>query len=132
MTASRISEIERKTWETRISARLNLDGTGESQIETGIRFLDHMLQQLAFHGHFDLDVKAKGDIQIDSHHSIEDIGLSLGEALKKALGDKKGIRRYGHAYVPMDEALLRAVLGLFRPSRIRVSGRVRPLQPWYP
>ena len=110
MTTSRISEIERKTRETRISVRLNLDGTGEARIETGIGFLDHMLQQFAFHGLFDLDVKAKGDLQVDSHHSIEDIGLSLGEALKEALGDKKGIRRYGHAYVPMDEALLRAVL----------------------
>ena len=110
MTTSRISEIERETRETRISVRLNLDGTGEARIETGIGLLDHMLELLAFHAIFDLHVKAEGDLQIDSHHSIEDIGLTLGEALKEALGDKKGIRRYGHAYVPMDEALLRAVL----------------------
>ena len=110
MSAPRISKIERKTRETRISVRLNLDGNGEAKIKTGIGFLDHMLQQFAFHCLVDMEVKAEGDLEIDTHHSVEDIGLCLGEALKEALGDKLGIRRYGHAYVPMDESLLRAVL----------------------
>ena len=110
MSQSRIASIERKTRETLVKVKLNLDGEGTSETNTGIGFLDHMLDQLAFHGLMDLAVSCEGDLHIDSHHTTEDIGIALGQALKEALGEKKGIRRYGHAYIPMDEALLRAVL----------------------
>ena len=110
MPQSRTANIERKTRETLVRVKLNLDGEGTSETNTGIGFLDHMLDQLAFHGLMDLAVSCEGDLHIDSHHTIEDIGIALGQALKEALGEKKGIRRYGHAYIPMDEALLRAVL----------------------
>ena len=110
MPKSRTASIERKTRETLVRVKLNLDGEGTSETNTGIGFLDHMLDQLAFHGLMDLAVSCEGDLHIDSHHTTEDIGIALGQALKEALGEKKGIRRYGHAYIPMDEALLRAVL----------------------
>ena len=110
MSQSRTASIERKTRETLVKVKLNLDGEGTSETNTGIGFLDHMLDQLAFHGLMDLEVSCEGDLHIDSHHTTEDIGIALGQALKEALGEKKGIRRYGHAYIPMDEALLRAVL----------------------
>ena len=110
MSQSRTASIERKTRETLVRVKLNLDGEGTSETNTGIGFLDHMLDQLAFHGLMDLAVSCEGDLHIDCHHNTEDIGIALGQALKEALGEKKGIRRYGHAYIPMDEALLRAVL----------------------
>ena len=110
MPQSRTASIERKTRETLVRVKLNLDGEGTSETNTGIGFLDHMLDQLAFHGLMDLEVSCEGDLHIDSHHTIEDIGIALGQALKEVLGEKKEIRRYGHAYIPMDEALLRAVL----------------------
>ena len=110
MSQSRTASIERKTRETLVRVKLNLDGEGTSETNTGIGFLDHMLDQLAFHGLMDLAVSCEGDLHIDSHHTTEDIGIALGQALKEALGEKKGIRRYGHAYIPMDEALLRVVL----------------------
>ena len=110
MPQSRTTNIERKTRETLVRVKLNLDGEGTSETNTGIGFLDHMLDQLAFHGLMDLAVSCEGDLHIDSHHTTEDIGIALGQALKEALGEKKGIRRYGHVYIPMDEALLRAVL----------------------
>ena len=108
----RKAKVQRNTKETKISATVNLDGIGRSKIETGIGFLDHMVEQISRHGLIDLDLKAKGDLHIDDHHTIEDIGISLGEALNKAVGDKKGIKRYGHSYVPLDEALSRVVLDL--------------------
>ena len=110
MSLSRTASIERKTRETLVRVKLNLDGEGTSETNTGIGFLDHMLDQLAFHGLMDLAVSCEGALHIDSHHTTEDIGIALGQALKEALGEKKGIRRYGHAYIPMDEALLRVVL----------------------
>ncbi len=110
MTQSRSAIVERKTKETSVLVRLNLDGEGRRKIKTGIEFLDHMLEQLAFHGLLDLEIECEGDLHIDSHHSIEDIGIAIGQAFKEALGEKTGIRRYGHAYIPMDESLLRAVL----------------------
>ncbi len=106
----RTAQVERNTLETQISITLNLDGTGESRFATGVPFLDHMLDQVARHGLIDLEVNAKGDLEIDAHHTVEDIGITLGQALAEALGDKKGIRRYGHAYVPLDEALSRVVI----------------------
>jgi imidazoleglycerol-phosphate dehydratase len=109
---SREAIIERKTSETSIRTRLNLDGKGASNIRSGIPFFDHMLTLFARHGLFDLDLDAKGDIEVDFHHTVEDAGIVLGQALNKALGDKAGIRRYGFAYVPMDEALVRAVIDL--------------------
>ncbi|HEY5779179.1 MAG TPA: imidazoleglycerol-phosphate dehydratase HisB [Terrimicrobiaceae bacterium] len=109
---SREAVIERTTSETSIRARLNLDGKGVSNIRTGIPFFDHMLTLFARHGLFDLDIDAKGDIEVDFHHTVEDAGITLGQALTKALGDKAGIRRYGFAYVPMDEALVRMVVDL--------------------
>ena len=102
----------RKTNETDIQVNLNLDGTGEYQIGTGIPFFDHMLAQLARHGHFDLEITAKGDLEIDGHHTVEDVGWVLGQALREALGDGRGIVRFGHAYVPLDEALTRVVIDL--------------------
>jgi imidazoleglycerol-phosphate dehydratase len=108
----RIAEVSRNTAETQISVKLNLDGTGKQQLNSGVPFLDHMLDQIARHGLIDLEVHAKGDLHIDGHHTVEDIGITLGQAFAKAIGDKKGIRRYGHAYVPLDEALSRVVLDL--------------------
>jgi imidazoleglycerol-phosphate dehydratase len=108
----RTAQVSRNTLETRISVSLNLDGTGVSKLATGVPFLDHMLDQIARHGLIDLDIEAKGDLHIDAHHTVEDTGITLGQALAQALGDKKGIRRYGHAYVPLDEALSRVVIDL--------------------
>ena len=108
----RIAEIKRNTLETQISAAINLDGTGISKLDSGLGFLDHMLDQIARHGMMDISVAAKGDLHIDAHHTVEDIGITLGQAFAQAIGDKKGIRRYGHAYVPLDEALSRVVLDL--------------------
>jgi imidazoleglycerol-phosphate dehydratase len=110
--AMRKAEVSRSTKETSIGVKLNLDGEGGSKIATGVAFLDHMLEQVARHGVFDLEVSAKGDLHIDAHHTVEDIGITLGQAFAKAVGDKKGVRRYGHAYVPLDEALSRAVVDL--------------------
>ena len=106
----RQAEVSRKTAETNIRVALNLDGSGQSKLATGIGFLDHMLDQIARHGLIDLDVQCEGDLHIDGHHTVEDIGITLGQAMAKAAGDKKGIRRYGHAYVPLDEALSRVVV----------------------
>lgn len=106
----RIAEIERNTLETQIKVRVNLDGSGKSSFDTGLPFLDHMLEQVARHGMIDLEVVAKGDLHIDAHHTVEDIGITVGQAMSKALGDKKGICRYGHSYVPLDEALSRVVV----------------------
>ncbi|MBF0239566.1 MAG: imidazoleglycerol-phosphate dehydratase HisB [SAR324 cluster bacterium] len=108
----REAEILRETRETRVELRIDLDGEGKTKLETPIGFLNHMLDQLGFHGGFDLTVKATGDTHIDCHHTVEDIGICLGQALLQALGDRKGIRRYAHAYVPMDETLARAVIDL--------------------
>lgn len=106
----RQAEVTRNTLETQITVRLNLDGTGKSCLASGVPFFDHMLEQIARHGVIDLDVSAKGDTHIDDHHTVEDVGIALGQAFAQALGDKKGIRRYGHAYVPLDEALSRVVV----------------------
>lgn len=106
----RTAEVTRNTAETQITARVNLDGTGQAKLATGIGFFDHMLDQIARHGLIDLDIQAKGDLHIDGHHTVEDVGITLGQAVYKAVGDKKGIRRYGHAYVPLDEALSRVVI----------------------
>ncbi|GLR27362.1 MULTISPECIES: imidazoleglycerol-phosphate dehydratase HisB [Limnobacter] len=108
----RSAEVSRDTLETQITVRINLDGTGQKNLNTGVPFLDHMLDQIARHGLFDLDIQAKGDLHIDAHHTVEDVGITLGMAFSKALGDKKGIVRYGHAYVPLDEALSRVVIDL--------------------
>lgn len=105
-------KVTRNTLETQISVEVNLDGSGHSKLNTGIPFLDHMLDQIARHGMIDIAVEAKGDLHIDAHHTVEDIGITLGQALAKAWGEKKGVRRYGHAYVPLDEALSRVVLDL--------------------
>ncbi|MBL6791669.1 MAG: imidazoleglycerol-phosphate dehydratase HisB [Methylophilaceae bacterium] len=109
---SRNSSVERNTKETQIKINLNLDGTGISILESGIGFLDHMLDQIARHGLIDLEVQAKGDLHIDAHHTVEDIGITLGQAFAKAVGDKKGITRYGHCYAPLDEALSRVVVDI--------------------
>ena len=106
----RKAEVTRNTAETRITARVDLDGTGQAKLATGIGFFDHMLDQIARHGLIDLDIEAKGDLHIDGHHTVEDVGIALGQAIYKAVGDKAGIRRYGHAYVPLDEALSRVVI----------------------
>ncbi len=108
----RIAEVTRNTAETRIRVKVNLDGTGQSKLSTGIGFFDHMLDQISRHGLVDLEIHAEGDLHIDGHHTVEDVGITLGQAVLKALGDKKGIRRYGHAYVPLDEALSRVVMDL--------------------
>ncbi len=108
--ASRQAEVQRDTLETRIHVEIDLDGTGNSEFDTGVPFLEHMLDQVARHGMIDLKVQAAGDLHIDAHHTVEDIGITLGQAFARALGDKKGIRRYGHAYVPLDEALSRVVI----------------------
>ncbi|WP_288636788.1 imidazoleglycerol-phosphate dehydratase HisB [uncultured Oxalobacter sp.] len=110
MSASRTAEIVRNTNETKIRVVINLDGSGRQKLATGIPFLDHMLDQIARHGLIDLDVEADGDLQIDAHHTVEDIGIAIGQALAQAIGNKSGIRRYGHAYVPLDESLSRVVI----------------------
>ena len=108
----RQAQVTRNTLETQISVNLNLDGTGQSTLQSGVPFLDHMLDQIVRHGLIDLEIIASGDLHIDAHHTVEDIGISLGQAFAKAAGDKKGLRRYGHAYVPLDEALSRVVIDL--------------------
>ena len=108
----RSAEVERRTAETDISVRLAIDGTGRTQLATGIAFLDHMLDQVGRHAAFDLAIAARGDLHIDAHHTVEDVGITFGQALRQALGDRTGVRRYGHAYVPLDEALSRVVLDL--------------------
>ncbi|PYQ13056.1 MAG: imidazoleglycerol-phosphate dehydratase HisB [Acidobacteria bacterium] len=112
MMAARQASIERKTRETDIRLRLGLDGEGRSRIATGIGFFDHMLTAFATHGRFDLDLRCRGDLDVDAHHSVEDVGIVIGQALRQALGEKKGIVRFGHAYVPLDEALSRCVVDL--------------------
>ena len=110
MSTPRVAEVTRKTAETQIRVKVNLDGTGQSQLSTGIGFFDHMLDQIARHGLIDLEIQAQGDLHIDGHHTVEDVGITLGQAVAQAVGDKKGLRRYGHAYVPLDEALSRVVI----------------------
>jgi imidazoleglycerol-phosphate dehydratase len=110
MTAPRTATVQRDTKETQIRVSVNLDGTGVSRLETGIGFFDHMLDQIARHGLIDLDIQAVGDLHIDGHHTVEDVGITLGQAVAQAVGDKKGLTRYGHAYVPLDEALSRVVI----------------------
>lgn len=106
----RTASVERNTRETRIAVQLNLDGNGQSVLDTGLPFFEHMLDQVARHGLLDLDIHARGDLEIDAHHTVEDVGITLGQAFSQAIGDKKGIRRYGYAYVPLDEALSRVVI----------------------
>jgi imidazoleglycerol-phosphate dehydratase len=108
----RSTKVSRNTLETQINVELNLDGSGKSKFDTGLPFLDHMMDQIARHGLLDLDILAKGDLHIDAHHTVEDIGITLGQAFNQAVGDKKGLRRYGHAYIPLDEALSRVVLDI--------------------
>jgi imidazoleglycerol-phosphate dehydratase len=110
MTTPRTAEVSRRTAETDITVKLNLDGTGIAKLSTGIGFFDHMLDQIARHGLIDLDIVVQGDLHIDGHHTVEDVGITLGQAVAAAVGDKKGLRRYGHAYVPLDEALSRVVV----------------------
>jgi imidazoleglycerol-phosphate dehydratase len=110
MSMPRTAEVVRDTSETQIRVAINIDGTGQQKLNTGVPFLDHMLDQIARHGLIDLDIEAKGDLHIDAHHTVEDVGITLGQAFARAMGDKKGIRRYGHAYVPLDEALSRVVI----------------------
>ena len=118
-TPNRVAEVTRNTAETRISVRVDLDGSGKSNLRTGIGFFDHMLDQIARHGMIDLDIQADGDLHIDGHHTVEDVGIAFGQAVYQAVGDKKGIRRYGHAYVPLDEALSRVVIDFSgRPGMI--------------
>ncbi len=107
---SRTAQVERNTLETQISVDINLDGEGKATFETGVPFLEHMLDQVARHGMIDMNIRANGDLHIDAHHTVEDLGITLGQAFSQAVGDKKGIRRYGHAYVPLDEALARVVI----------------------
>ncbi|WP_295392881.1 imidazoleglycerol-phosphate dehydratase HisB [uncultured Thiodictyon sp.] len=127
-TNHRTARVVRNTLETRIQVSLDLDGTGRSSFQTGLPFLDHMLDQVARHGLIDLEVAAEGDLHIDAHHTAEDLGITLGQALSQALGDKKGIRRYGHAYVPLDEALSRVVIDLSgRPGLVFHCDFTRPL-----
>ncbi|HEY9027169.1 MAG TPA: imidazoleglycerol-phosphate dehydratase HisB [Burkholderiaceae bacterium] len=129
MTAPRIATVQRDTKETQIRVSVNLDGTGVSKLDTGIGFFDHMLDQIARHGLIDLDIHAVGDLHIDGHHTVEDVGITLGQAVAQAVGDKKGLTRYGHAYVPLDEALSRVVIdfsgrpGLFMDVEFR-SGMI--------
>jgi imidazoleglycerol-phosphate dehydratase len=110
MSTPRTAEVVRNTNETQIRVAINIDGSGQQKLNTGVPFLDHMLDQIARHGLIDLDIEAKGDLHIDAHHTVEDVGITLGQAFAEAIGDKKGIRRYGHAYVPLDEALSRVVI----------------------
>ncbi len=107
---NRTADVSRKTAETHITVKLDLDGSGRADLDTGIGFFDHMLDQIARHAMFDMDIRAAGDLHVDGHHTVEDVGIALGQAVYKAVGDKKGIRRYGHAYVPLDEALSRVVV----------------------
>ena len=109
---NRTAEVSRDTAETRISVKINLDGSGEAKLNTGIGFFDHMLDQIARHALIDIEIQAQGDLHVDGHHTVEDVGIALGQAVRQAVGDKKGIRRYGHAYVPLDEALSRVVIDL--------------------
>ena len=113
----RTAEVSRDTAETKIKVRLNLDGTGESKLATGIGFFDHMLDQIARHGLIDLDVQCEGDLHIDGHHTVEDVGIAIGQAVRQAVGDKRGLTRYGHSYVPLDEALSR-VVSISRAARV--------------
>jgi imidazoleglycerol-phosphate dehydratase len=108
----RTAKVSRNTQETQITVSVNLDGTGQSKLSTGIGFFDHMLDQIARHGFIDLEIEAKGDLHIDGHHTVEDVGIALGQAVAQAMGDKRGLTRYGHAYVPLDEALSRVVIDL--------------------
>lgn len=110
LTVARTAQVTRNTAETQITVKLNLDGTGQATLSTGIGFFDHMLDQIARHGLIDLEIHAEGDLHIDGHHTVEDVGITLGQAVAQAVGDKKGLRRYGHAYVPLDEALSRVVI----------------------
>lgn len=119
LPGQRTAEVSRNTAETKIMVKVNLDGTGQAKLHTGIGFFDHMLDQIARHGMINLDIHAEGDLHIDGHHTVEDVGIAFGQAVHKAVGDKKGIRRYGHAYVPLDEALSRVVIDLSgRPGLI--------------
>ena len=127
--ADRIAEVSRNTAETRIRVRINLDGTGQAKLHTGIGFFDHMLDQIARHGLIDLDIDCEGDLHIDGHHTVEDVGITLGQAFARAVGDKKGIRRYGHAYVPLDEALSRGG-GLLGPPGSAHRREVHGGQHW--
>lgn len=110
MSTPRVAEVVRNTNETQIRVAINIDGSGKQKLDTGVPFLDHMLDQIARHGLIDIEIEAKGDLHIDAHHTVEDVGITLGQAVAKAMGDKSGIRRYGHAYVPLDEALSRVVI----------------------
>ena len=125
--SDRSAKVSRKTLETQINVVLNLDGSGNSSFDIGIPFLEHMLEQIARHGSFDLEISATGDLHIDDHHTVEDIGITLGQAFKEALADKKGIMRYGHAYVPLDEALSRVVIDF--SGRPGIEYRVKFLRP---
>jgi imidazoleglycerol-phosphate dehydratase len=120
---ARQAQVTRDTQETQITVKINLDGSGKAKLDSGVPFLDHMLDQIARHGLVDLEVKAKGDLHIDAHHTVEDIGITLGQALAKAVGDKKGVRRYGHAYVPLDEALSRVVVDLSGRPGLEMTGK---------
>jgi imidazoleglycerol-phosphate dehydratase len=123
----RSAQVTRNTLETRIGVKLKLDGSGEAKFDTGLPFLEHMLDQVARHGLLDLEITAKGDLHIDGHHTVEDIGITLGQAFNQAIGDKKGLRRYGHSYVPLDEALSRVVLDISgRPGLVFNVNFVRP------
>jgi imidazoleglycerol-phosphate dehydratase len=119
----RTAQVARNTQETQISVTLNLDGTGAARLATGVPFLDHMLDQIARHGLVDLEITANGDLHIDAHHTVEDIGITLGQAFASAVGDKRGVRRYGHAYVPLDEALSRVVIDLSGRPSLEMSGQ---------
>ncbi|MDH4149066.1 MAG: imidazoleglycerol-phosphate dehydratase HisB [Betaproteobacteria bacterium] len=120
---ARQAQVTRDTQETQIVVKINLDGSGKAKLASGVPFLDHMLDQIARHGLVDLEIKAKGDLHIDAHHTVEDIGITLGQAFAKAVGDKKGVRRYGHAYVPLDEALSRAVIDLSGRPGLEMTGK---------
>lgn len=124
---ARTCDVKRDTLETQIELHLDLDGSGKAELDTGLPFFEHMLEQLTRHGLFDLFIHAKGDLEVDAHHTVEDVGITFGEALRKAVGDKKGILRYGHAYVPLDEALSRVVVDISgRPGLIYDAEFVRP------
>jgi len=133
LKSPRIAQVVRNTSETQISVKLNLDGTGITKFDTGVPFLEHMMDQIGRHGLIDLEISCQGDLHIDDHHTVEDIGITIGQAFEQALGDKKGVRRYGHAYVPLDEALSRVVVDFSgRPTlmhsvdyrRARIGGTV--------
>ena len=120
---ARQAQVTRDTQETQITVKIDLDGSGRAKLASGVPFLDHMLDQISRHGLVDLEVKARGDLHIDAHHTVEDIGITLGQALAKAVGDKKGVRRYGHAYVPLDEALSRVVIDLSGRPGLEMTGK---------